>query len=59
MVNDVYFGNSNTPALVQTDVESKTLDVALDGSSTYYWKIVAKDKNGGQAIGQTWRFKSE
>jgi hypothetical protein len=30
----------------------------LNTATTYYWKIVVKDNNGGQAIGQVWSFYS-
>jgi hypothetical protein len=46
------FGLPNESA---TDVTKKT-GVAVDPSSTYYWKVVAKDPGGAKAVSETWWF---
>lgn len=57
---DVYFGMVNPPTTIIGDNQtSKILDVAVEASSNYYWKIVVKDNNGGGTIGQVWNFKTD
>lgn len=47
---DVYFGTSSPPPFHHNNGSDKSWDPGtLDGSQTYYWKIVAKDANGTQA----------
>lgn len=53
---DIYFGDTNPPTLIQENISSTSYSVDLSASTTYYWKIVVKDDNGGQAIGQIWSF---
>jgi PKD repeat protein/nitrous oxidase accessory protein NosD len=45
---DVYFGNTNPPALKLTDQTSTTYTPVshLSSYATYYWKIVARDNHG-------------
>jgi len=57
---DVYFGTVNPPSNKIGDNQTvKTLDVNLEASKSYYWKVVVKDNNGGEAIGQIWNFKTD
>jgi hypothetical protein len=57
---DVYFGTANPPTTKMGDNQTaKTLDVNLEASKSYYWKVVVKDNNGGEAIGQIWNFKTD
>jgi hypothetical protein len=57
---DVYFGTDNPPTVVLSPDQSETtISKDLDPSTNYYWKIVVKDNNGGQTIGQTWNFKTD
>ena len=57
---DVYFGTDNPPAsTVATDQGATTLDVNLAVSTNYFWKVVVKDGQGGETIGQVWNFKTD
>jgi len=57
---DVYFATVNPPTTKKGDNQStKTLDVAVDASSSYYWQVIVKDNNGGETIGQVWNFKTD
>lgn len=57
---DVYFGTVNPPTTKIGDNQTeKKLDVNLDASKNYYWKVVVKDNNGGETIGQIWNFKTD
>jgi len=54
---DVYFGLSDPPPSVATDYTPTTYDPGtLDYTTTYYWKIVAKDNHGTETIGPIWQF---
>jgi hypothetical protein len=56
---DVYFGTNNPPtSKVSTNQTEKTVEVNLAASTVYYWKVVVKDDNGGEIVGQTWTFKT-
>lgn len=56
---DVYFGNTNPPALVAENISETSYEVDLVSDTTYYWKIVVKDNAGGETIGQIWTFLTE
>jgi len=57
---DVYFATVNPPTTKKGDNQStKSLDVAVDASSSYYWQVIVKDNNGGETIGQVWNFKTD
>ena len=53
---DIYFGTSGTPPLVSTDqVSASYMTGALNPSTTYFWKVVAKN-SGGSTTGSVWSF---
>jgi hypothetical protein len=55
---DVYFGESNPPPLV-SDGQSNLYyapEENLDFETTYYWKIVVWDNQGGSQTGPIWSF---
>jgi len=57
LVYDVYFGTSSTPPLVKKDLAVTSYDPGiLNNSTTYYWKIVAKDNKGGVTPSPVWSF---
>lgn len=59
LIYDVYFGISFTPPLVATGVGDKFYNVgALNGNTTYYWKIVVTDNKGNTVPGPKWKFKT-
>ena len=53
---DVYFGTSNPPPLVTNRTSTNYGVSGLSGSTTYYWKIVAKNTCGGGTSGSVWSF---
>lgn len=56
---DVYFGEINPPTTLISENQSETtLNVNTSAASTYFWKIVVKDSNGGKTIGQIWSFST-
>jgi hypothetical protein len=61
LVFDIYFGKSAdnlTP--IKQDYASKSYQVMdLAYSTTYYWKIVAKDRKGGVKEGPVWSFTTK
>ena len=57
LVYDLYFGTSEEPEIFRENLQSNTFDLSSLSSNTYYWKIIVKDNNDGQTLGQTWFFK--
>jgi rhodanese-related sulfurtransferase len=57
---DVYFGTNPTPAtneLVAIGIEINSYHVNnLEYNTLYYWKVVAKDNNGGETESPIWSF---
>ncbi len=57
LVYDLYFGTSEEPEIFRENLQSNTFELSSLSSDTYYWKIVVKDNNEGQTVGQVWNFK--
>ncbi len=56
---DVYFGTANPPtSKISENLAVTTIDITLNPSTEYYWKVVVKDNKGGETTGQTWKFKT-
>jgi hypothetical protein len=57
----VYLDTVNPPTTVISANQSGDLFTTptLNAATNYYWKIVVKDNNGGQTIGQIWNFKTD
>ena len=55
---DVYFGtDKNNLSEESTNLTTTNFETsALEASTTYYWKVIVKDGQGGQTIGQIWNF---
>jgi hypothetical protein len=54
---DVYLGTTNPPPLVATTMStSYAFDPWLDFDTTYYWRIVARDRWGHEVSSSTWLF---
>ena len=54
---DIYFGTNPTPPLVISGLTTTTYNPgALAYSTTYYWKVVAKDSQGATSTGAVWSF---
>ncbi|MFC1857038.1 carboxypeptidase regulatory-like domain-containing protein [Thermodesulfobacteriota bacterium] len=58
---DVYFGTiSSSLAVVSTNQSATTYDPGtLDYSTTYYWKIIARDNHNIETEGSLWSFTTE
>lgn len=56
---DVYFGNTNPPVLIEENITATEKSVDLNEAMTYYWKIVVKDGESGESVGQIWSFNSK
>lgn len=55
---DVYFGKTNPPTTIVSSNQTATTLIrsGIDTSTTYYWKIVAKDNRGGFTPSNVWNF---
>ena len=53
---DVYFGTTPEPNLIDTVGTRSYLLGGVEDTTTYYWKIVAKDDRGGMTEGPVWSF---
>ena len=59
LVFDLYFGTDSTPNIVSTSITQTSYDPGqLQGGTTYYWKVIAKDNNGHSTSGSVWNFKT-
>ncbi|GAA3614948.1 hypothetical protein Q4Q39_02315 [Flavivirga amylovorans] len=58
---DIYLDTNNPPTtIVENDHTDKEYTASsLMASTTYYWKIVAKDGNGASSVGQVWSFSTQ
>ncbi|RED47793.1 fibronectin type III domain-containing protein [Seonamhaeicola aphaedonensis] len=58
---DVYLDTNSSPSTKVSEGQSGTSYDAtgLSAASTYYFKVVVKDGNGGATIGQVWSFKTK
>ena len=57
---DVYFDTANSPTIVTSANQSaSTLNKSVSPLTTYYWKVMVKDNQGGQTIGQVWSFTTD
>ncbi|MDP8241360.1 MAG: hypothetical protein P9X24_19910 [Candidatus Hatepunaea meridiana] len=60
MTYDIYFGTPQDPPLVQEDLEASTFDPGvLTNSTTYLWRVVAKDDQNHSTDGPVWSFTTE
>lgn len=55
---DVYLGKTDPPlVIVESDTMNPVANVSgLEGTTQYFWKVVAKDANGGMTDGLVWSF---
>lgn len=57
LVYDIYFGNDNTSLdKIASDISESEYNADLTITGEYFWKIIAKDGNGGRTVGQIWSF---
>lgn len=58
---DVYFGTGSNPtSIVSPNQTAKNFTpLGLTTSTTYFWKIVAKDSKGATSEGPVWKFKTQ
>ena len=57
---DIYFGDYSPPPKVEEDWTTTTYDPgSLQGSTVYYWQILAQDDYGGSTNGPIWDFTTE
>ena len=53
---DIYWGTSSNPPYVGNTTSTSYLPSGLSYSTTYYWKIVAKNNCGNSTSGPLWSF---
>ncbi|MDO8588605.1 MAG: thrombospondin type 3 repeat-containing protein [Armatimonadota bacterium] len=58
MTYDLYLGKTSLPlVIVKSDTMATSASVSgLEGTTQYFWKVVAKDANGGMTDGPVWSF---
>lgn len=57
---DIYFGANNPPVLYKKDLTTNRCQLDnLEPSATYFWKIIAKDNQGGTSESTIWSFTTE
>jgi hypothetical protein len=55
---DVYFGTSSNPPYAGNTTGTSYLRSSLSYSTTYYWKVVAKNDCGSSTAGSVWSFST-
>jgi YVTN family beta-propeller protein len=56
---DIYLGTASQPSQVATGVADTFYAPAnLKYDSTYYWRVVCRDRRGAETTGPTWRFRT-
>lgn len=56
---DVYLDTSNPPTtLISEEQSESTLTISTTTTTGYYWKVIVKDGNGGESVGQVWSFNT-
>ncbi|WP_029036952.1 fibronectin type III domain-containing protein [Salinimicrobium xinjiangense] len=53
---DLYLGSEDPPQLFKTELTENLLEINIEPETQYFWKIVAKDNSGAEAVGQVWTF---
>lgn len=53
---DVYFGTTSNPPLYKEDYTLTTFPVTVTSATTYYWKIVTKDRLGNKSESAIFNF---
>tara|TARA_Y100000310_G_scaffold272474_1_gene287444 strand:- start:11884 stop:13638 length:1755 start_codon:yes stop_codon:yes gene_type:complete len=54
---DVYFGTSSNPTLVSANQDERSYNPGtLREDTTYYWRVVARDRDNDETSSITWRF---
>lgn len=57
LIYDVYFGTNPTPTLSASEiVDTYYAPSEINGHTTYYWKVVARDGWGGETEEPVWSF---
>lgn len=55
---DVYMGTTITPTLLQSDIQTMSLNnISVVPGTNYYWKVITKDKQGNTSISALYPFK--
>jgi hypothetical protein len=53
----VYFGSTNSPALLQTNITNSFLNsVSVQSKTTYYWRVITVDANGNYSDSGLYQF---
>lgn len=55
----IYFGSTNPPVAMEQNYSTKSYTITLNSSTTYFWKIDAKDSKGAITKGHVWTFKTD
>lgn len=55
---DIYFGTVATPPLFKTNtvIEGSSIQVSVTSKTTYYWKVITKDKQGNRSESGIFKF---
>jgi len=55
---DVYFGTTDTPDIIESDLEESPLNgVSISSNTVYYWKVISKDAHGNKSDSGIYQFK--
>ncbi|RLD83513.1 MAG: hypothetical protein DRJ10_03345 [Bacteroidetes bacterium] len=55
---DVYFGTTDSPEIIENDMQGSTLNgVPVSSNTVYYWKVITKDAFGNKSDSGIYQFK--
>jgi len=57
---DVYFGTTNSPAILASAITNSFLNnVTVHSATTYYWKVITRDVNGNTSSSELYQFSTD
>ena len=54
---DVYFGTTDNPDILGSDLQTNTINAPISPNTVYYWKVITKDEQGNSSDSGVYQFK--
>lgn len=56
---NLYFGTSDSPALLETGISATSFEVPVESGQAYYWQVETVDSAGNQTLSELFNFRVE